>query len=118
VVPGILKAGLVIGLLAGLGADLGRPAVARIQLQGASDRAAENAERDLVRRGPQDSMRAAQAVADGQHADLARFEIEPSGRVAVALSRHVEPLVLGGVDALSGWYDVETSARSPGPLGG
>jgi Flp pilus assembly protein TadG len=115
VVPGVVKASLVIGLLAGFGVDLGRPAVTRFQLQTAAEDAANAAERDLSRVGAQGAAQTARSAAVAESAELVTFDVDGSGRVKVELARHVDPLVLGGVGAVRSWYDVEVSAVSDGP---
>jgi hypothetical protein len=114
VVPGLLKVVLLVGLVVGAAVEVGRPAMARLELHDVAANAANVAEEDLADRGPKASHEVAREVAQSSDAKLVAFEVEPGGRVSVRVARHVDPVVLDELDRVKGWYDVEMAATSDG----
>jgi hypothetical protein len=117
VVPWLLKVALAVGLVVGIGVEVGRPAMARFELHDVATDAANVAEEDLADRGPRASQEVASEVAESNDARLIAFAVEPGGRVSVRVARHVEPVVLDELDNMKAWYDVEIAATSNGVPG-
>ncbi len=115
--PWPLKAALGIGLVVGLGVELGRPAAARLELHEVARDAANAAEQDLVDHGARPARLHARQVVEARGARLVDFRVDQAGRVEVRVARHVEPLVLDDLGTVDAWYDVEIGARSDGALG-
>ena len=115
----LLKIALVVGLVVGAGIELGRPAVARVELDGAAQDAADSAGRALDDRGDQ-RMAAAEArtLVESRGAALTEFVVRPDGRVDVGVAKAVDPYVLDGVSQLDGWFDVDARATSASGLEG
>ena len=116
-IPWLLKAALAGGLVIGLAVEVGRPAVARLELQDIARDAANVAEEDLDVSGRRGSQEEARQVAEQSGARLVGFEVEHDGRVEVRVARHVEPVVLDQLDAVDEWFDVEIAATSNGVPG-
>ena len=110
----VLKIALVVGLLVGVAFELGRPLVARVQLAGAAQDAADQAGRRLDGRTDQrrGAAEEARVLVESRGGTLTRFEVGTSGRVEIEVSRSVDPIVLGGVKQLSSWYEVRADASS------
>ena len=116
-IPWLLKAAFAAGLAIGLAVELGRPAVARLELHDIARDAANVAEEDLDVSGKRASREEARQVAEQSGAQLIGFDVERSGQVRVRVARHVEPVVLDQLDAVDEWYDVEIDATSNGVPG-
>ena len=117
-VPWLLKAALLIGLVVGAVVEIGRPAAARLELHGLARDAANAAEANLADHGRRASRREARAMVESEGAHLVDFDIARSGRVQLRVGRHVDPLVLDELSTVESWYDVEIDARSDGTLAG
>jgi hypothetical protein len=117
VVPWLLKAALVGGLVLGSAVELGRPAVARLELRDVARDAADVAEEQLPQAGRRSTHEEARATVEAAGARLTGFEVDPRGRVEVRVTRHVEPVVLDDLGQVRSWYDVEVDATSNGVPG-
>ena len=115
--PWPLKAALAVGLVVGLGVELGRPAKARLELHDVAQDVANAAEEDLPEDGRRASREEARRAVAARGARLVAFEVRDRGRVEVRVARHVEPIVLDGVGAVEDWYEVEIGATSDGVPG-
>ena len=115
--PWPLKAALAVGLVVGLGVELGRPAAARFELHDVAEDVANAAEEDLPDEGPRASREEARRAVAARGARLVSFEVEERGRVEVRVARHVDPIVLDGIGGVEDWYQVEIGATSDGVPG-
>jgi len=118
VVPWLLKAALLIGLVVGVVVEVGRPAAARLELRDLARDAANAAEANLADHGRKASRQEARAMVESEGAQLVAFDVATGGRVEVRVARHVDPLVLDELTTVESWYDVEIDARSDGHLPG
>ena len=116
-VPSLLKVALAGGLVIGLAVELGRPAVARLELHDVARDAADLAEEQLPLDGRRSSQREARAVVESAGARLIGFEVDQRGRVEVRVARRLEPVVLDDLGRVRDWYDVEVDATSNGVPG-
>lgn len=117
-VPWLLKAALVVGLVVGAAVEVGRPAAARLELHDLARDAANAAEANLADHGRRASRREARAMVESEGAQLVSFDVAAGGRVQLRVARHVDPLVLDDLSTVESWYDVEIDARSDGQLAG
>jgi hypothetical protein len=118
VVPWLVKAALLIGLVVGVVVEVGRPAAARLELHGLARDAANAAEANLADFGRRASRQEARAMVESEGAHLVRFDVATGGRVQVRVARHVDPLVLDDLATVESWYDVEIDAESDGKTAG
>ena len=95
-------------------------AARRAEVDEAQRRAAETVEAEQARAAAE-SIRAAEqtraaeearALVESRGGTLTRFAVGPSGRIEVEVSRSVEPIVLGGVEQLTSWYEVRADASA------
>jgi hypothetical protein len=118
VVPWLLKAALLIGLVVGAAVEVGRPAAARLELHALARDAANAAEANLADYGRRASRREARAMVESEGAQLVAFDVATGGRVELRVARHVDPLVIDELANVERWYDVEIDVRSDGTFAG
>jgi hypothetical protein len=118
VVPWLLKAVLLVGLVVGAVVEVGRPAAARLELHGLARDAANAAEANLADHGRRASRREARTMVESEGAQLVHFDVAADRTVQLRVARHVDPLVLDELSTVEGWYDVEIAVSSDGHLAG
>lgn len=102
-----------IALFGFLAVELISPVVVRTQLDGVARDAADNAALHLLDQ-PGETQRARQIaddIARDRDAALTRFELGATG-VTVTVQRQARSFLLGRMEQLESWYDVEVTASA------
>lgn len=92
--------------------EAGSPLVARVQLDGLASDIALEASREVKKAGAASAKAGAERAAAEEGAVLTRFEVTPSGGVAVTVNRTAPSLVFGKWDKTKSYYDVSVDGLS------
>lgn len=104
----LVKVVVAIVLVGFLAVELGSPVVARAQLDGVANDAADNAALELMSSGDAARARAAaEEIVVDKDATLKDFTVNAQGQVVLTVEREARSLLLKKWSTTKGWYDVE-----------